>query len=40
MSGHPGAAGHPGPAAGHPGAVGSVRPDGYVYRRAPMLVYW
>ena len=23
-----------------PGAVGSVRPDGYVYRRAPMLVYW
>ena len=40
MSGHPGAAGHPGPTAGHPGTVGSVRPDGYVYRRAPMLVYW
>jgi len=35
---HPG--GHPG---GHPagiGAVGSVRPEGYVYGRAPMLVYW
>ena len=35
---HPG--GHPG---GHPagiGAVGSVRPEGYVYSRAPMLVYW
>ncbi|HEX9550997.1 MAG TPA: TIGR04053 family radical SAM/SPASM domain-containing protein [Candidatus Limnocylindrales bacterium] len=33
-------AGHPG---GHPGgigAVGSVRPEGYVYSRAPMLVYW
>ena len=31
---------HPG---GHPagiGAVGSVRPEGYVYGRAPMLVYW
>ena len=21
-------------------AVGAVRPDGYVYQRAPMLVYW
>jgi radical SAM protein len=33
-------AGHPG---GHPGAigpVGSVKPEGYVYARAPMLVYW
>ncbi len=33
-------AGHPG---GHPagiGAVGSVKPEGYVYTRAPMLVYW
>jgi radical SAM protein len=38
--GHPGThgAGHPG---GHPiGGVGSVKPDGYVYGRAPMLVYW
>ena len=34
-SGHPG--GHPG---GHPTAVGAVRPEGYVYGRAPMLVYW
>lgn len=25
---------------GHPMAVGAVRPDGYVYGRAPMLVYW
>ncbi len=35
--GHPG--GHP---AGHPGvtAVGAVRAEGYVYGRAPMLVYW
>ena len=29
--------GHPG---GHPTAVGAVRPEGYVYGRAPMLVYW
>jgi len=40
--GHPGtghAGGHPG---GHPGAlpVGSVKAEGYVYGRAPMLVYW
>src|SRR5450759_3898161 len=37
--GHPGghAGGHPG---GHPAAVGAVRPEGYVYGRAPMLVYW
>jgi len=28
---------HPG---GHPTAVGAVRPDGFVYGRAPMLVYW
>jgi AdoMet-dependent heme synthase len=45
---HPGAddhgtpriGGHPG---GHPGViggVGSVRPEGYVYARSPMLVYW
>lgn len=36
---HPGGrpAGHPG---GHPTAVGAVRPEGYVYGRAPMLVYW
>lgn len=52
MSGHPeairhrdtAAAGAPAPRHGHPvpgpGAVGSVRPDGHVYRRAPMLVYW
>ena len=34
---HPG--GHPG---GHPGAlpVGSVKAEGYIYDRAPMLVYW
>lgn len=32
---HPG--GHPG---GHPTAVGAVRPENYVYGRAPMLVYW
>lgn len=34
---HPG--GHPG---GHPGAlpVGSVKAEGHVYDRAPMLVYW
>lgn len=32
---HPG--GHPG---GAPGAVGSVRPDNYLFNRAPMLVYW
>jgi radical SAM protein len=30
-------AGHPG---GRPTAVGAVRPEGYVYNRAPMLVYW
>jgi radical SAM protein with 4Fe4S-binding SPASM domain len=41
-AGHPGShpGGHPG---GHPagiGAVGSVRPEGYVFNRAPMLVYW
>jgi radical SAM protein len=40
---HPGghAGGHPG--GGHPagiGGVGSVRPEGYVFNRAPMLVYW
>ncbi|HET9681204.1 MAG TPA: TIGR04053 family radical SAM/SPASM domain-containing protein [Candidatus Limnocylindrales bacterium] len=29
--------GHPG---GHPGGVGSVRADGHVFARAPMLVYW
>ena len=37
-SGHPG--GHPG---GHPTGitgVGAVRAEGYVYARAPMLVYW
>ncbi len=31
------------PSGGHPGGigpVGSVRPEGYVYARAPMLVYW
>lgn len=32
-----GAAGHPG---GHPAAVGAVRPDGFVFAHAPMLVYW
>lgn len=25
---------------GHPSAVGSVRPEGHVYGRAPMLIYW
>ncbi len=36
---HPGghAGGHPG---GPPTAVGAVRPECYVYGRAPMLVYW
>ncbi len=37
--GHPG--GHPG--GGHPGAIpgaGSVRPTGYVFGRAPMMLYW
>jgi radical SAM protein len=34
-AGRPG--GHPG---GHPTGVGAVRPEGYVYGRAPMLVYW
>jgi radical SAM protein len=37
--GHPGG-GHPG---GHPAGitgVGAVRAEGYVYARAPMLVYW
>lgn len=29
--------GHPG---GHPAPVGSVKAQGYVYSRAPMLVYW
>ena len=43
--GHPGSA-HPGgahPGSGHPGGitgVGAVRAQGYVYDRAPMLVYW
>lgn len=38
-SAHEPVRGHPG---GHPGAlpVGSVKADGYVYARAPMLVYW
>jgi radical SAM protein len=38
MSSHP-----PAPSAarpGHPVGVGAVRPEGYVYARAPMLVYW
>ncbi len=38
--GHPAPGGHPG---GHPGGitgVGAVRAEGYVYDRAPMLVYW
>ncbi|MCL2784383.1 MAG: TIGR04053 family radical SAM/SPASM domain-containing protein [Propionibacteriaceae bacterium] len=25
---------------GHPGAIGSVKPDNWVYGRAPMIVYW
>jgi len=40
LGGHPGV-GHPG--GGHPGGitgVGAVRAQGYVYDRAPMLVYW
>ena len=39
VSGHPDGhpSGHPG---GHPTAVGAVRPEGYVFGRAPMLVYW
>jgi radical SAM protein len=40
--GHPGAGphragGHPG---GHPGGIGSVTAEGWVYARAPMIVYW
>ncbi len=32
---------HPGGRPGeHPAPVGAVRPEGYVYGRAPMLVYW
>ena len=34
-AGHPG--GHPG---GNPVSVGAVKAEGYVYARAPMLVYW
>lgn len=25
---------------GHPAAIGAVRPEGWVYDRAPMIVYW
>ncbi|MGD0039507.1 MAG: radical SAM protein, partial [Isosphaeraceae bacterium] len=32
---HPGV--HPG---GRPTTIGAVRPEGYVYGRAPMIVYW
>jgi len=28
------------PAKRHPGAIGSVKPEGWVYARAPMIVYW
>ena len=35
--GHPRSLGH---GAGAAVSVGAVRPDGYVYKRAPMLVYW
>ncbi len=31
--------GHPG-ARVHPGGIGSVRPEGWVYATAPMIVYW
>jgi radical SAM protein len=31
---------HPSRPAGHPAGVGAVKPEGYVYARAPMLVYW
>jgi radical SAM protein len=39
---HPTPSGHPGAHPGHPGitGVGAVRAEGYVYARAPMLVYW
>ncbi len=30
-------AGHPG---GHPAQIGSVRPEGWAYASAPMIVYW
>lgn len=41
---HPGrparhGAGHH-PAHGHGHGIGAVRPEGFVYRRAPMIVYW
>ncbi len=35
ITGHPGHPGHPGIT-----GVGAVRAEGYVYARAPMLVYW
>ena len=32
--------GHPGGPAGHPAGIGAVRPEGWAYARAPMIIYW
>ena len=42
MAGHPGhstPAGHLG-SGGHPAGIGAVRPEGWVYATAPMIIYW
>jgi radical SAM protein len=42
-AGHPASgghsAGHPG-SGGHPAGIGAVRPQGWVYATAPMIIYW
>ena len=35
--GHPGSSRHPG---GRPPGIGAVRPEGWVFASAPMIVYW
>ncbi len=45
---HPAATGHPSHTPAHPGGtrpghgngIGSVKPDGWAYQRAPMIIYW
>lgn len=41
-SSHPAGTGHPGRrgSGGHPAGIGAVRPEGWAYNRAPMIVYW
>ena len=39
QAGHPGSGAHPG-SGGHPAGIGSVRPEGWVYASAPMIIYW